>query len=143
MRWARSYSIVDHQLLHGKYLHCLTHQGLALYLFLVVVSDKDGKSFYKQESIMKILRMSRETFATAFQDLLRGGLIHYRAPNFYINNLTENIHGRSVSKDPLSERHPKAFLSPNPAGDWHRPKEVLPDLLRQLAPTKTQRVPPE
>ncbi|OGP96081.1 MAG: hypothetical protein A2157_19010 [Deltaproteobacteria bacterium RBG_16_47_11] len=37
MRWARSYSIIDHQILHGRYLHRLSHESISLYLFLVVV----------------------------------------------------------------------------------------------------------
>ena len=46
MRWAKSYSIVDHGLLHGGYFHRLSHEAPSLYLFLVVVGDRDGKSYY-------------------------------------------------------------------------------------------------
>jgi len=58
MRWARSYSIIDHQILHGRYLHRLTHEALALYLFLVVVGDRQGRSFYADRSTTEILRLS-------------------------------------------------------------------------------------
>lgn len=62
MRRARSYSIVDHQLLNGGYLHRLSHEALALYLFLVVVADRGGKSFWSEKSISQILRMSASEF---------------------------------------------------------------------------------
>jgi len=34
MRWARSHSIIDHDLLQGGYLHRLRHESIILYLFL-------------------------------------------------------------------------------------------------------------
>ena len=72
-RWAKSYSIVDHKLLHGGYLQRLSHQALAVYLFYVVVGDRNGKSFYAPASIQQILRLSGGEFCDAQSQLKRCG----------------------------------------------------------------------
>jgi len=51
MRQAKSYSIIDHYLLHGGYLHRLSHEAMVLYLFLALVGDKSGRSFYADATI--------------------------------------------------------------------------------------------
>jgi len=108
MRWAKSYSILDHALLHGGYLHRLNHEAIALYLFLVVVSDREGKSFYAEKTIGEILRLSPKALAAAKGELLEAQLISYRAPHFWVRNI-EVSHGerrqRATAKtDSLSQR---------------------------------------
>ena len=80
MRWARSYSIIDHQILHGGYLHRLSHESMILYLFLVVVADRQGRSFYSDRSITEILRLSGPKLHQAREGLISEGLIGYRRP---------------------------------------------------------------
>jgi hypothetical protein len=89
MRWAKSYSIVDHQLLHGGYLHRLSQAAMSLYLFLVVVGDRQGRSFYSEVSIMEILRLPEEAFTAARLQLLQEGLIDYRRPHWWVKTLTQ------------------------------------------------------
>ena len=88
MRQAKSYSIVDHDLLHGGFLHELSHEALALYLFLVVAADREGKSYYAERTIMSILRLSGQSFVTALGDLAQNGLIRYSRPYFWVTSLT-------------------------------------------------------
>ena len=80
MRWARSYSIIDHQVLHGGYLSRLSHESMALYLFLVVVGDRQGRSFYSGQLVMEILRLSGRQISRAREELISEGLISYRIP---------------------------------------------------------------
>jgi hypothetical protein len=87
MRWAKSYSIIDHQLLHGGYLHRLSHKAMVLYLFLVVVGDREGKSFYADPTIMEILRLDREGLEAARLELETEGLIYYRRPYHFLRNI--------------------------------------------------------
>src|SRR3990167_1984547 len=88
MRQAKSYGIVDHQLLHGKYLHQLSHQALALYLFLVVVSDREGKNYYADPTVGQILRLSESQLQEARNSLIRLSLIDYRKPDWWVKNIT-------------------------------------------------------
>lgn len=87
MRWAKSYSIVDHSLFHGGYLHRLSHRALSLYLFLVVVGDKNGRSYYSERTIGDILRFHAKDFSDACRELSDVGLIEERAPYFWVRNL--------------------------------------------------------
>jgi hypothetical protein len=70
MRWAQSYSIIDHQIFQGRYLHRLSHESMILYLFLVVVGDRQGRSFYADRSITEILRFSVSALHEAREELV-------------------------------------------------------------------------
>jgi hypothetical protein len=87
MRWAKSYSIVDHQLLHRGFFQKLSHQALALYLFLVVVGDAQGRSYYADRTIQGILRLSDSDLSVARDKLIEAGLINYRGPYWWVRNL--------------------------------------------------------
>jgi len=89
MRQARSYSIVDHALLHGGFLARLSHQTLVLYLFLVVVGDREGRSFYKDASICSILRLSASELCRARDELVASGLIDFRSPSTWVKSLSQ------------------------------------------------------
>lgn len=87
MRRAKSYSIVDHQLLHMGFFQRLSVEALALYLFLVVVSDCDGKSYYAEKTVADILRLSPEKYSTALAELIRSNLVDFRRPFFWVKNI--------------------------------------------------------
>ena len=91
MRCARSYSIVDHALYHGGYLHRLSHEAMALYLFLVVVGDRDGRSFYGEATLGEILRLGPAALAAARAALLREGLIKFRKPYWSVRSLSRPL----------------------------------------------------
>ena len=87
MRWARSYSIVDHQLLHRGFFRTLSIEALALYLFLIVVSDQEGKSYYAEKTVSDILRLPPEKYSMALSELIRSNLVDFRRPFFWVRNL--------------------------------------------------------
>ena len=87
MRWARSYSIIDHQILHGRYLHRLSHESMVLYLFLVVVGDRQGRSFYSDRSITEILRLSSPQIHHAREELISESLVTHVHPYIFHNYL--------------------------------------------------------
>jgi len=87
-RQAKSYSIVDHYLLHGGYLSRLGHKTLVLYLFLVVVGDSEGRSFYSAVTVSNILRMRVEEVSFALDELIREHLIDYKHPHWRVLTLT-------------------------------------------------------
>lgn len=89
MRWAKSYSIIDHQILHGGYLYRLSHEAMILYLFLVVVGDREGGSFYSDTTIMDILRLNNTELNNVRLELEKEGLIYYRWPYWFVRNIEE------------------------------------------------------
>ena len=96
MRWARSYSIIDHQMLHGGYLNRLSHESMVLYLFLVVVGDLEGRSYYSDRSISEILRLDCSALDLLRKELMSEGLIGYRKPYWQVKNIPQ---GRSDGRD--------------------------------------------
>ena len=106
VRWAKSYSIVDHQLLHGGYFRRLSPTALALYLFYVVVGDREGKSFYADSTVAGILRFSIDVLGRSKTELAREGLIEVRSRFVWVTSLD----GRGIP-DPLPQGHSGAVLS--------------------------------
>jgi len=133
MRWARSYSIVDHELLHGKYLHRLSHEALSLYLFFVVVGDREGKSFYGDSRISEILRFNRVELGQARQQLTNFGLIASRGPYVWVQNLQGNHEQRGIEKqNQVSARDRTPEHATDRGGTWHLAGSVLESLVRQV-----------
>ena len=99
MRRAKSYSIVDHQLLHQGFFHHLSVEALALYLFLIVVSDREGRSYYAERTLIDILRLPSQKYSTALFELTASGLVDYRRPYFWVKNL-QSVGGRNVNAIP-------------------------------------------
>jgi hypothetical protein len=135
MRWARSYSIIDHQILHGGYLHRLSHEPMLLYLFLVVVGDRQGRSFYSDRSITEILRLSRAALQHARGELISEGLISYRRPYWEMKNLTQRgDHGRdNHAEDSVPSGRPEAQLLSDPRPDRDVAKACLAHISRMLS----------
>jgi len=58
----------------------LSHEAIALYLFLAAVSDRQGLSFYSDTSTAIRLRMSEQVVVAARDELAAADLVAYRAP---------------------------------------------------------------
>lgn len=135
MRRAKSYSIIDHEILHGGYLHLLSHESMILYLFLVVVGDRDGRSFYADTTIMDILRIDNADLNSARLQLLKEGLIDYQRPYWWVKNIQRGrSNGRTnKTKDTVSKGcNEDEFLSDRGA-DRDFSKECLKDISRILS----------
>lgn len=83
----RQFSWVDHALVRKKYICGLSHASLALYLFLVTVSDAEGLSYYSDTSINRYLRLEGKTLTQARRELCTKGLIAFRRPLYQVLSL--------------------------------------------------------
>ncbi len=135
MRWARSYSIIDHQVLHGGYLNRLSHESIVLYLFLVVVGDREGRSFYSDQSIAEILRLKGQALNLAREELTSEGLIEYRKPYWQVRNLLQRRNnGRDdTAKHTVSSGRPETELLSDPGSDRDLAKASLAHISRILS----------
>lgn len=86
MRWAKSYSIIDHRFLHDGFFEKLSHQELILYFFLVMVGDINGRSYYGESTISKILRLNIQSLREARKHLLAEKLINYEEPYWWVRD---------------------------------------------------------
>jgi len=79
---------IDHRLLRNGFLQVMTHQEVALYLFLVLVADRNGVSFYRKEKMCDALDLDFKQFEIARDRLINLKLVAFEAytalsPNGY------------------------------------------------------------
>ena len=89
-RIPRHFSWVDHRLVRNSYLEKCSCEALALYLFLLTVGDSEGLSYYRDESILKHLKLSENnTVALCRRELMKAGLISYLGGMYQVLDLVE------------------------------------------------------
>lgn len=105
-RVPRQFSWLDHRLVRDDHFCGLNHSSLALYLFLVTVSDADGLSYYSDLSIKQHLNMSPSEIKTARQELRQTGLIAYSKPIYQVLSVEKPVRCKEVIvvDDTLYER---------------------------------------
>jgi hypothetical protein len=72
-----SFAWVDHRLLRNGFVQVMTHQDQSLYLFLNLVADRNGVSFYRKEKICDLLDLDFGQFEIARDRLLHLGLLAF------------------------------------------------------------------
>jgi hypothetical protein len=92
-RIPKQFSWVDHRLVRDKHICDLSHTALALYLFLVTVSDAEGISYYGDFAIKSYLHLTTCLLSQARAELCAAGLVVYRHPFYQVLSLDdEQIH---------------------------------------------------
>lgn len=80
---------IDHRLVRQNYLDRCDCIDLALYLFLVTVSDAEGLSYYSDQAIGRRLRIDLSALAAARVHLQQADLIAYQKPLYQVLSLEE------------------------------------------------------
>jgi len=78
---------VDHRLVRQNYIDRCNCTDLALYLFLITVSDAEGLSYYSDESLCRRLKLSPAELAAARTRLQQADLIAYQKPLYQVLSL--------------------------------------------------------
>jgi len=81
------FSFIEHRFLREGFFHSLTHQELVLYLFLVLVSDRNGLSFYSYDKISTLLRITVDEFILARDGLMEKDLLAFDGRTFQVLSL--------------------------------------------------------
>jgi hypothetical protein len=71
----RGFSFIPHRFVTDGYLASLSQQELLLYFFLVLVSDRQGLSFYSYDTICSLLQLSVDDYIGARDALIEKDLI--------------------------------------------------------------------
>lgn len=79
-----SFNWVDHRLVREHYIERCDCTALALYLFLVTVSDVQGLSYYSDASICRRLKIEPLQLSAARRQLEQADLIAYRQPLYQV-----------------------------------------------------------
>ena len=81
------FSYIPHRFLTDGFLSSLSQTELLLYLFLVLVSDRYGLSFYSYDSICSLLQLTPGQYIEAREGLMEKGLIAFDGTIFQVLDL--------------------------------------------------------
>ena len=81
------FSFIPHRFVTDGFLSSLNQKQLLLYLFLVLVSDRYGLSYYAYDSICSLLQLTLEDYVQARDDLLKRDLIAFDGTLFQVLQL--------------------------------------------------------
>ena len=79
--------INPHRFLTDGFLASLSQKELLLYLFLILVSDRNGLSFYSYDSICSLLQITADEYIDARNTLIKKDLIAFEGTVFQILDL--------------------------------------------------------
>jgi hypothetical protein len=83
----RGFSFIPHRFLTEGFLVSLTQRELLLYFFLVLVSDRQGLSFYSYDAICSLLQLSVDDYLGARDGLIEKDLIAFDGTLFQVLDL--------------------------------------------------------
>jgi len=86
-RIEKGFSFIPHRFVTDGFLSCLGQSELLLYLFLVLVSDRFGLSFYSYDAICSLLGISLDQYIEARNSLIDRDLIAFNGTIFQVLDL--------------------------------------------------------
>ena len=81
------FSFIPHRFVTDGFIGWLNANELLLYLFLVIVSDRNGLSFYSYDAICTLLEMSLDQYVDARNGLITKDLISFDGTIFQVLEL--------------------------------------------------------
>ena len=107
-----SFAFIEHRFLRDGFWSSLDHQELLLYLFLIMVGDRRGISFYCYDRISNLLGISVDAYILARNSLIKKDLIAFDGKFFQVLSLPKNV---VVTSQPLTnqeemEKHDPATI---------------------------------
>lgn len=82
-----SFAFIEHRFLRHGFWSTLTQHELLLYVFLVVVADRNGLSYYSYDKICTLLRFTLDDYIVARNALIHKDLIAFDGHLFQVLSL--------------------------------------------------------
>jgi hypothetical protein len=108
---AGSFAFLEHRFLRDGFWSSLRPQELLLYVFLVLVADRNGLSYYGYDKICTLLRFTLDEYLVARNTLIENDLIAFDGHLFQVLSLPP----APVREPPTPLHHPDAFEAADPA----------------------------
>ena len=86
-----SFAFIEHRFLRDGFWASLTQHELLLYLFLIIVGDRNGLSFYSYDKLCTLLRVSVDEYTPARDSLIEKDLIAFDGKFFQVLSLPEKV----------------------------------------------------
>ena len=84
------FSFIPHRFISGHFFTSLSQHELLIYFLLVLVGDRQGLSYYSQDRLCMMLRLSLDDFIAARNGLIEKSLIAFDGFLFQVLSLPEN-----------------------------------------------------
>ena len=81
------FSFIPHRFLADGFLSSLSQKEILLYVFLTLVSDRHGLSFYSYDSICSLLQITADQYVDARNALIKKDLIAFDGTLFQVLDL--------------------------------------------------------
>jgi len=82
-----SFAFIEHRFLRHGFWSSLCHHELLLYLFLIMVADRQGLSFYSYDKICSLLAVSVDEYILARDGLINKDLLAFDGTFFQVLSL--------------------------------------------------------
>lgn len=86
---AGSFAFIEHRFLRDGFWSELNHHELLLYVFLVMVGDRNGLSYYSYDKICTLLRICVDEYILARDTLIEKDLIAFDGHLFQVLSLPD------------------------------------------------------
>ena len=86
-----SFAFIEHRFLHNGFWTSLDHHQLLLYLFLIIVADRNGLSYYGYDKICTLLRISVDEYILARNALIDQDMIAFDGYLFQVLSRPEKV----------------------------------------------------
>lgn len=94
-----SFAWISHRFLRQGFWGSLTHHELLVYLFLVMVGDRQGISYYSFDKICSLVAITPDDYILARDGLIDKELIAFDGHLFQVLSLPECV--MSIPKSPI------------------------------------------
>ena len=97
------FSYIPHRFITDGFLTSLTQQEFLLYIFLALVSDRYGLSFYSYDAMCSLLHLTLDQYIVARDGLIEKDLIAFDGILFQVLDLPPNpLKILNTKKDPAT-----------------------------------------
>ena len=86
-----SFAFIEHRFLRDGFWAGLDHHQLLLYLFLILVADRNGLSYYSYDKICTLLRISVDEYILARNSLIKKDLIAFDGHLYQVLSLPQKV----------------------------------------------------
>lgn len=88
-----SFAFIEHRFLKDGFFAGLSHHELLLYVFLVLVADRQGLSYYRFDKICTLLGISCDDYLFARNSLIEKDLLAFDGRLYQVLSLPEKPRG--------------------------------------------------
>ena len=104
-----SFAWLPHRFLRSGFWASLSHHELLLYFFLVLVSDRQGLSYYSFDKVCSLLAITPDEYIPARNALISKDLIAFDVHLFQVLSLPEQVVNKQlppIAVDEMEQRDP-------------------------------------